>query len=62
LVGAKLLNETHVMWLRLDIGGSTREAPLAKPAVQPGNTDRRGVDTIAARAAAPNRNARGGFG
>ena len=35
------------------IAGSTGEAPLAKPAVQPESTDRRGVDTIAARAAAP---------
>ena len=49
------------MWLEVKIGGSAREAPLAKLAVHPGNSDRRGVDMIAARAATPTENARGGL-
>ena len=42
----------NIMWLS-KIGGSTREAPLTKLIVHPGNADRRGVDVIAARAAVP---------
>ena len=50
------------MWSKVEIGGSARGAPLAKLAVHPGNSDRRGVDAIAARAAVPTQDARGVVG
>ena len=61
ITGTKFRNK-KIDVVKVEVGGSAREAPLAKLTVHPGNSDRRGVDMIAARAAVPTQDARGSVG